>query len=86
MNRLNNLLLWVFMASIGLFVIVFSLYVASILIPILLVVILVSGVANLIMFLYKNYKTTDVIKSKISENKKNKSEIIDAEYEIIDDK
>lgn len=91
MNRLNNVLLWVFMASIGLFVVMFSLYVASILIPILLVIILVSGVANLVMFLYKNYQNggqanNEQTKCKIPEGKKSNPEIIDAEYEVVDDK
>lgn len=87
MNRINDILLWVFMASLALFAVVFSLYVASILIPILLVIIVASGLANLIIFLYKNYKSKNPENCRINVRvKKNKPEIIDAEYEIIDDK
>ena len=72
------------MGAIVLFAIMFSLYVASILIPILLFVIVVSGLVNLCLYIYKRYKFGEQ-KMRSSLKKKN-IEIIDAEYEIIDDK
>lgn len=72
------------MGAIVLFAIMFSLYVASILIPILLFVIVVSGLVNLCLYIYKRYKFGEQ-KTRSSLKKKN-IEIIDAEYEIIDDK
>lgn len=72
------------MGAIVLFAIMFSLYVASILIPILLFVIVVSGLVDLCLYIYKRYKFGEQ-KTRSSLKKKN-IEIIDAEYEIIDDK
>lgn len=88
MNRLNYMLLWVFMASLGLFAVVFSFYIASILIPILLVIVAVSGLANLVIYLYKNYtnKKVETCKINLRRGKKSQPDIIDVEYEIMDDK
>ncbi len=86
MNRLNNIFLWVFAGATGLFVIMFSLYVASVLIPILLAVMAVSGLANLIMYAYGKHKSSCRGKGTLASAKKRKPEIIDVEYEIVDDK
>lgn len=86
MTKLNAILLWIFMASIGLFIVVFTLYVASFLLPIILVVMVVSGLANLFIRGYQaRTQPTQKVKIKVK-NSKTKPEIIDAEYEIIDDK
>lgn len=86
MKDLNDWLLWIFWAALGLFAVVFAFYVASILIPILLIIILVSGLGNLFMLLYKTYKAKTQADCRIETAKKRKPDIIDAEYEIIDDK
>lgn len=86
MNRLNDIFLWVFAGATGLFVIMFSLYVASVLIPVLLVVMAVSGLANLIMYVYGKRKSSGRGKGTLASAKKRRPEIIDVEYEIIDDK
>lgn len=83
---MNDWLLWAFWAAIGLFVVVSAFYIVSILIPILLIIILVSGVGNLLLQLYKTYKAKNQADCQLQANKKRKPEIIDAEYEIIDDK
>lgn len=86
MRNLNGWLFWVFWASLGLFAVVFAFYIASILIPILLIIILVSGLGNLMMLLFKTYKAKNQVDCQLENVKKRKSKIIDAEYEIIDDK
>ncbi len=84
MRNINDWLVLVFWAALGMFAIVFAFYVASILIPILLFVIAVSGLANFIFGLVKRNRATKV---KIeTHSTPRQSKIIDAEYEIIDEK
>lgn len=86
MRNLNDWMLWVFWAALGLFVVVLAFYVASILIPILLIIVLVSGLGNLFLLLAKTYKSKNQADCQIQNSKKKKPEIIDVEYEIVDDK
>lgn len=90
MKDLNNWLQWIFLASLGVFAVAFAFYLVSVLIPVLLVIILLSGLGNLLMLLYKTHKAAGQAKCRIpnqarGRTKKN-AEIIDVEYEIIDDK
>lgn len=91
MRDLSNWLQWFFWVSLGLFVVAFAFYLVSILLPVLLVVILISGLGNFLMLVYKTRKAAEQSNCRISnggrgETRKRKAEIIDVEYEIIDDK
>ena len=87
MRNLNDWLVLTFWASLGMFAIVFAFYVASILIPILLFVIAASGLANFIIGLVRRNHQTSQNKIKIeTASAPRQSKIIDAEYEIIDEK
>lgn len=87
MRNLNDWLVLVFWAALGMFAIVFAFYVASILIPILLFIIAASGLASFIVGLMKRKQQTSEAKVKIeTRSAPRQSKIIDAEYEIIDEK
>ena len=90
MKDLNNWLQWIFWTSLGVFAVAFAFYLVSILIPVLLVIILLSGLGNLLMLLYKTHKAAGQAKCRIQNQErgrtKKNTEIIDVEYEIIDDK
>ncbi len=87
MRNLNDWLVLTFWAALGMFAIVFAFYVASILIPILLFVIAASGLANFIIGLVRRNHQTSQNKIKIeTTSAPRQSKIIDAEYEIIDEK
>ncbi len=87
MRNLNDWLVLTFWAALGMFAIVFAFYVASILIPILLFVIAASGLANFIIGLVRRNHQTSQNKIKIeTASAPRQSKIIDAEYEIIDEK
>lgn len=84
MRNLNDWLVLVFWSALGMFAIVFAFYVASILIPVLLFIIAASGLASFIMGLVKRNQQTKIkIETRATPNQ---SKIIDAEYEIVDDK
>lgn len=84
MRNLNDWLVLVFWAALGMFAIVFAFYVASILIPVLLLIIAVSGLASFISGLVKRNRETKVkIETRADPRQ---SKVIDAEYEIIDEK
>lgn len=84
MRNVNDWLVLVFWAALGMFAIVFAFYVASILIPVLLFVIAVSGLANFIVGLVRRNQQAKV--KVVTNLTPRNSNIIDAEYEIIDDK
>ena len=87
MRNLNDWLVLTFWAALGMFAIVFAFYVASILIPILLFVIAASGLANFIIGLVRRNHQDSQNKIKIeTASAPRQSKIIDAEYEIIDEK
>lgn len=87
MRNLNDWLVLTFWAALGMFAIVFAFYVASILIPILLFVIAASGLANFIIGLVRRNHQASQNKVKIETyTSPRQSKIIDAEYEIVDDK
>lgn len=85
MVRFNNVLWWIFTTSLILFAVFFSFYIITLLIPIFLAMAVISGFAMLALSWYKQYKkkTTPVCPLKTTRKRKN-SEIIDAEYEVID--
>ena len=91
MKDLNRWLQWTFWGSLGVYAVAFAFYLVSILIPVLLGIILLSGLGNFLMLVYKTRKAAEQAKCRIqnrsrSATRKKKAEIIDAEYEIIDDK
>lgn len=85
MVRFNNVLWWVFTTSLILFAVFFSFYIITLLIPIFLAVAVISGFAMLVLSWYKHSKkkTTPVCSVRTSSRKK-RAEIIDVEYEVID--
>ena len=82
MRNINDWVLWFFLVSSGLFILFLVFYAVSIFLPFLLLFVLISGLVNLLVFFYKNYK----FKKQKEQQIKNKIEIIDVEYEIIDEK
>ena len=91
MKDLNRWLQWTFWGSLCVFAVAFSFYLLSLLIPVLLGIIILSGLGNFLMLVYKTRKAAEQAKCRIqnrsrSATRKKKAEIIDAEYEIIDDK
>lgn len=87
MRNLNDWLVLVFWSALGAFAIVFAFYVASILIPVLLFIIAVSGLASFIVSLIRRNQQEASVNVRIAKTtSRNKHNIIDAEYEIIDDK
>lgn len=87
MRNLNDWLVLVFWSALGAFAIVFAFYVASILIPVLLFIIAVSGLASFIVSLIRRNQQDASVNVRIGKTtSRNKHNIIDAEYEIIDDK
>ena len=87
MRNLNDWLVLVFWSALGAFAIVFAFYLASILIPVLLLIIAVSGLASFIVSLIRRNQQDASVNVRIAKTtSRNKHNIIDAEYEIIDDK
>ncbi len=87
MRNMNDWLVLVFWAALGMFAIVFAFYVASILIPVLLFIIAASGLASFISGFLKRKRQSSETKIKIeTASAPRQSKIIDAEYEIIDEK
>ncbi len=87
MRNLNDWLVLVFWSALGAFAIVFAFYLASILIPVLLLIIAVSGLASFIVSLIRRNQQEASVNVRIAKTtSRNKHNIIDAEYEIIDDK
>lgn len=84
MNRLNIMLLWAGVFLFGLLILILSFYVASILLPIILIIIVFTALMNLIVLLYRKYLFKKKIVVEIKSSKSN-PDIIDAEYEIMDD-
>ena len=86
MRQLDAFLVWLGIIVIGLLALIFSFYVASVLLPIFLAVAVFSALFNLGAGWYRKYRDVrrvDVFSAKPRE--KQAPDIIDAEYEIIDD-
>ncbi len=87
MRNLNDWLLLLFWTFLGALAIIFAFYVASLLLPIVLFLIAVSGLTNLFSSIHKRNQANEHIRVKIEKNPTSqKSSVIDAEYEVIDDK
>ncbi len=86
MRQLDAFLVWLGIIVIGLLALIFSFYVASVLLPIFLAVVVFSALFNLGAGWYRKYRDVrrvDVFSAK--QREKQAPDIIDAEYEIIDD-
>lgn len=85
MNKSNGIFIWGGVLLFALFLFVMAFYVAWVLLPVVLVLILFGFVGNAVVYLYRRY----FMKKSIPDVREKKSpkhpEIIDAEYEIIDD-
>ncbi len=86
MNRLNDFVIWAAIFIFGLFLLILSFYVAAFLLPIFLALFIFSILANAIFSWYRRNILVKKGGFETSVKKKSNSEIIDAEYEIIDDK
>lgn len=87
MRQLDALLIWMGIVVFALIALVFSFYVASVLLPIILAIIIFSALFNLGTNFYRNFKKVRKVEIySPRQDKKSEANIIDAEYEIIDDK
>ena len=85
MARLNSFLWLIFTASLILFAVFFSFYIITLLVPIFLAVAVISGFAMLVLSWYRQYKRKTMMACPVkSTPRKKRAEIIDVEYEIID--
>ena len=85
MNKSNGIFIWGGVLMFSLFLFVLAFYVAWVLLPVVLILILFGFVGNAAVYLYRRYwgkkNIPDVRKKKTAKH----PEIIDVEYEIIDD-
>lgn len=86
MRQLDALLIWLGIVIFALIALIFSFYVASVLLPIILAIIIFSALFNLGTNLFRRYYKTRRVEI-FTERKPHKSDsnVIDAEYEILDD-
>lgn len=85
MNRLNDFVVWAVIFSFGLLLLILSFYVAAFLLPIFLALFIFSVLANAIFSWYRRNILMKKGGFETGVKKKTNSEIIDAEYEILDD-
>ncbi len=86
MKYINDWVLLVFWSALGLSGLFFIFYVASIVLPLLILVVAVSGLVNLGFSVYKKKHPDIRFHKKIYKNNSTQDKIIDAEYEVIDEK
>ena len=91
MWRGDNLLSWLMLAGIGAGAIVLSVYVFAFLLPFVLLVLVVTVLINLGRYWYMRYKLKGYLENFMAKSTKHsrrsakREEVIDVEYEVVDD-
>lgn len=86
MKYINDWVLLVFWSALGLSGLFFVFYVASIILPVLILIVAISGLINLGYNVYRKKHPVIQIHKTVYKKTPQQDKIIDAEYEIIDDK